>query len=424
MSGSNRSEPKRTEPSPSRREILRTGAGALAAFALSPELAALKPPGSRRACKLAIIGVGRQGRSILGELQKIDGAEVAAVADDNPSRLKSGLRRARGATGYASAAELLEKEAGVEAVIVATPTHLHREPALQALEAGKHVYCEAPLASTLEDGRAIAAAARRAGTRFQVGLQGRSNPVYRLARSFARAGTLGDLVNLRAQYNKKTSWRTASSDPAFEEALNWRLDPGKTIGLAGELGTHQFDVIHWFLGRHPVSVRGSGGVHFHRDGREVADSVHCDLGFADGVRMQYTATIANSYGGSYELLSGSNAAIKLAWSHGWMFKEADATTQGWEVYANRQQFHNDQGITLIADATQLAAQDRLKEGVGLPYSSLYYALSDFLRSVTEGEPVACGAAEGLAATAVGILAHRATVTGEEIEISEELLGEG
>jgi hypothetical protein len=50
-----------------------------------------------------------------------------------------------------------------------------------------------------------------------------------------------------------------------------------------------------------------------------------------------------------------------------MFKEADAPTQGWEVYANRQQFHNDEGITLIAGATKLAEQGKLKEGVGLPH---------------------------------------------------------
>ena len=75
----------------------------------------------------------------------------------------------------------------------------------------------------------------------------------------------------------------------------------------------------------------------------------------------------------------------MAWSHGWMFKEADAPTQGWEVYANRQQFHNDEGITLIADATKLASQGKLKQGVGLPHDSLYYSLFDFLKAISEGE---------------------------------------
>jgi hypothetical protein len=115
-------------------------------------------------------------------------------------------------------------------------------------------------------------------------------------------------------------------------------------------------------------------------------------------------------------LHGTNAAVKLAWSHGWMFKEADAPTQGWEVYATRQQFHTDEGIILIADATKLAAQGALKKGAGLPYSSLYYALGDFLRSVTEKTPVVCSAADGLRATALGILANQAVLSARPVEI--------
>ena len=117
-----------------------------------------------------------------------------------------------------------------------------------------------------------------------------------------------------------------------------------------------------------------------------------------------------------DIADGTNAAIKLAWSHGWMFKESDAPTQGWEVYANRQQFHNDEGITLIADATQLAAQGKLQEGVGLPHPPLYYALEAFLASALEGAKVECTAEEGLRATLVGIAAHRAATTGEEVAI--------
>ena len=71
------------------------------------------------------------------------------------------------------------------------------------------------------------------------------------------------------------------------------------------------------------------------------------------------------------MFCGSNASIKLAWTAGWMFKEADAPTQGWEVYANRQQYFNDEGITLIADATKLASQGKLKEGIGLQNDSIY-----------------------------------------------------
>lgn len=404
---------------PNRRTLIQTGAGALATFALAPSLIARPRP--TREIPLILVGLGRQGRSILGEIQKLEGGKVVAVVDEMAKRLSSGLRRARGAEGYATLAEALEKHPEAEGVIVATGTPRHREVAVPALEAKKNVYCEAPLATTVEDCQAIARAARQAGTVFQAGFQGRANPVYKLARGFARSGSLGELASMRAQHSQKISWITPASDAAYEKALNWRIDPERTIGLAGEFGAQQFDVAHWFFGRYPVAVRGSGSVRLHRDGRQVHDTVHCDLRFEDGVHFQYNSTIANSYEGTYELFQGSNSAIKLGWSHGWMFKEADATTQGWEVYANRQQFHNDQGITLIADATQLAAQDKLQDGVGLPFSSLYYALEAFLESVADGYPVPCDAMEGLRATVVGIHAHRATLEGTEIEIDPKLL---
>jgi predicted dehydrogenase len=255
-------------------------------------------------------------------------------------------------------------------------------------------------------------------------MQGRSNPIHRLARSFFLSGSLRELVAMRAQDFKKQTWRYVASDPADEAGLNWRLDPALTTGLPGELGTQQFDVFHWFRGEYPVSVRGSGGVFCHKDGREVADTVQCELAFADGVRLEWQASLANSYEGRYELFNGSMAAIKLAWTHGWMFKEADAPTQGWEVYANRESFHDDVGITLIADATQLASQGKLKEGVGLPESSLWYALADFVKSASEGSAVACSAEEGFRAAVVGIQAQRAVLSGETVAIAPEMLEVG
>jgi hypothetical protein len=116
--------------------------------------------------------------------------------------------------------------------------------------------------------------------------------------------------------------------------------------------------------------------------------------------------------------------FKLAWNAGWLFKEADAPTQGWEVYANREQFHNDQGITLIADATKLAAQNKLKEGVGLPESPLYYAVADFLKSALEGKPVVCSAQEGYRAGVVAIAAHKALESGAEQTIGEDAFKAG
>jgi predicted dehydrogenase len=401
-----------------RRDFLVSMGGGAAFLALTPEWAFAAS--SRNApLNVALVGVGRHGRLILDELSKFENAKVTAMCDVVSSRLQGGLRRAQGATGYADHKEMLAKATDIDAVVIATPTHLHKEVAIDAIAAGKHVFIEAPLAHTLEDCMAIAGAARSTGKVVHVGLYARSNPIYKLARTFFRSDSVRDLVSMRAQHNRKNTWRVPVSDAKDEKALNWRLDPDVSIGLPGELGCHQIDVFNWYLGRYPVSVSGTGSIRMHNDGRTIPDTTHATYLFDDGARLDWSATLANSYEGQYEVLYGTNAAIKLAWTAAWMFKEADAPTQGWEVYANRQRFHTDEGITLIADATKLASQGKLKEGVGLPNPPVYYALGDFLDAITNSTPAVVTAEEGLRATAISILANQAITQGKTIEIDAE-----
>jgi predicted dehydrogenase len=407
-----------------RREFLAKAAGALAVMSLVPEVAPGAPARRGEAMPVGVIGLGRQGRMALTELLKIDAVRVAAACDSDPSRLEFGLKKlpAGGAAqGYADWREMLEKNKGLKAVVIATPTHAHKEIALAALAAGLHVYCEAPLAHTVEDCRVIAGAAKGAKTVFQPGLEGRCNPIYQLARSFFRTEAFKDLISIRAQHNQKNSWRSSASDAARDKALNWKLDKDVSIGLAGELGTHQFDVVRWFTGQTPTAVRGGGSVRVWDDGRSVPDTVQCDLALKNGAHVQYSATLGSSFEGRHEVFFGSNSAIKLAWSHGWMFKEADSPLMGFETYANRQQFHNDEGITLIADATKLAEQGKLKEGVGLPNSSLYYGLSEFFRSVLDGKGPLVSADDGCCASVLGILANKAVMTGETVAVDPAML---
>jgi predicted dehydrogenase len=401
-----------------RRTFLVQAVGSLAGAVLVPDLDRVGPRRLPEPKLVALIGAGRQGRAILAELAKIDGAKVAAICDTNAARLKTALERAVGAEGFTDHRALLEKRRDLDAVIVATPTHLHRAVVEDVLEAGKHVYCESPLAHTVADAQAIAAAAEAAKPRiFMAGFQGRSNPVYQLARTFYRTDAFRDFIGASIHYHRKTSWRFPATDPAAEKAVNWRLDPEVSLGLVGEVGAQQLDVVHWFRNRIPTTVSGGGAIMFHKDGRTVADTVHASLGFGDGTSVSFEASLANSYGGQHEVIRGTNGSFNLSWTHGWMFKEVDAATLGWEVYALRQQFHQDEGIIVIADATKLAAIGQLKAGVGLPYPPLYYALADFLRSVSfPNVAVPCGAKEGLAATVVGIRANEAILSGTTVAI--------
>lgn len=399
-----------------RRTFIAQTAGALAAVAIAPELAFAAPRRRGQAKKLAVIGIGRQGRAILDELRKLDAVEVAAVCDVVPTRVRAGLERAAGAAAFDDHRKLLDERPDIEGVVVATPTHLHRQIVEDALQAGRHVYCEAPLAATEEDARAIAAAAAASGRVFHAGLLARSNPIYRRTLLLVRSDSVRDVVSLYAQHHRKTSWRVPAPDRALERPFNWRLDPDVSIGLAGELATHQIDVFTYLRGRPPARVEGTGALRLHRDGRTIPDTIHLRVHWDDGVVLAYQATLANSYGGEYEVLYGTHGAVRLAGTHGWFFKETDAPTQGWEVYATRQRVGDDEGIVLVADATRLAAQGRLQDGAGLEHPPLYYALADFARSIVEGEAPAATAEDGLRATLAGIAAHRAVMQGGVVEV--------
>jgi predicted dehydrogenase len=285
---------------------------------------------------------------------------------------------------------------------------------------GLAIYCEAPMATTAADLKAIQEAVTKAGVAFTCGLHGRSNPLYAHARNFVRSGAIQDFVGFRGQHHEKTSWYSPAVDPKDEKALNWRLDPELSLGLAGELGVHQFDVFHWYTGQYPLAVRGDGSIQLHKDGRQVHDTVHLDMEFPDDRRLRYDATIANSFQKRFEMFHGTAGAVKMAQQAGWLFKESDAPTIGFEVYAGRQQFHDEEGITLVADATKLAAQERIKNGVSLQEPPLRYSLSSFLASVQDGTETHCDVNEGARASHVAIASAEAVRTGERVEIDPDL----
>lgn len=409
----------------SRRDFLR-GATAATLLVLGGEAEAGPAPaaGKVRPVHCGVIGTGVQGRAILSVLARLPGAPVLAICDPYEVAMKAAQKVAPKAKSYTDYRQMLATEKTLDAVFIATPSHLHREPALAAVQAGKHVYCEAPLAITIDDARAIAAAGKGAKTVFQVGLQQRANPLYQHVVKFVRTGVLGNVAQGRAQWRRKQSWRRAARDPEVERKLNWRLYKESSAGLLGEVAVHQFDAVSWFLRKTPVSVVGYGGILQWNDGRELPDTVQCIVEYPGGVRLAYDATLANSYEGVYELLMGSDGAIFTREDRGWLFKEADAPQLGWEVYARKDRIGDETGIALVADATQLLAQGKNPAEVAAARGSsgknaLYYAVEEFIGCVRENKKPSCGAVEGFQATVVAIKAHEAVASGSKIVFQKE-----
>lgn len=377
-----------------------------------------------------VIGLGDQGREILRALTYLPGAEIRMVCDSYAGVHKRALDIAPKAKPTTDVSELLADPA-IQAVWVATPTHQHKDIVVAALKAGKHVYCEMPLAHTVEDAKAIAAAAKAASKQvFHSGLQERTNPQHHHVFKFVSTGALGrNIASASAQWNKKTSWKRTAATSERERDLNWRLDKSVSTGLVGEIGVHAIDTATHFMNSRPVAVQGFGSVALWNDGRSVADTVQCLIEFENGVRLNFGATLANSFSGNYELFQGSDAAVLLKDpieknTRAWMFKEADATALGWEVYAYREKVGDDTGIALVADASKLLAlgltpgENRQVDPKKTP---LFYACEAFVEGVRAGKPTEAGVDVGYAATVVAIKTNEALVSGNRIALPKDLL---
>ncbi len=342
---------------------------------------------------VGVIGCGPWARELLKTLSTLPSGPVMAVCDTYPAMLRRAATLAPNAQKYEDYKQLLADK-NVQAVVVATPTHLHKDIVIEALKAGKHVYCEAPMASSIEDARAIAKAAREAfQLNFQVGLQSRADrQIYYLA-NFIRSGVLGKPLKARQQFHKKQSWRLPSPNPERESEINWRLDRALSLGLVGELGVHQIDIGSWYLNAQPLSATGFGSLVQWKDGRDVPDNVFVVLEYPGGVFLQFEATIGNSFESELSLFYGTDCAVMMRDRRAWMFKEADAPLLGWEVYARKDAFYNESGIALGAGNTKQEAQktkdDEPAEVVVDEKSPLQYALGAFLKnSDTLGSGVA------------------------------------
>ena len=370
----------------------------------------------------ALVGFGEWGREIAQTLGRLPEANLMAICDTYDVMLKRAQRSVPQASRHSDYRELLDNP-DIQAIIVATPTHLHRDIVIDALDAGKNVYCEAPIASSIEDARAIAKAAEKAENQiFQSGLLYRSEPQYRSVFGFIRSGALGRPSMARMQWHTKQSWRRASPNAEREIAQNWRLDETLSSGLIGEVGMQQMEAAAWFLAERPVAVTGFGHVTFWNDGRTVPDTVQAIFELPSGVNLIYDASLVSSFDAAYEIYYGSNSTIMLRDSKAWMFKEVDAPLLGWEVYARKDRFYKEEGIALVANATKLDAQaaDPADDDPNVE-SPLWYALKEFMDNHFFGPyPPNSDYIRGYESAVIGIKANEAIMNKTKVMLDNSL----
>jgi predicted dehydrogenase len=267
----------------SRRSFLKTvGAAALAAPFITSNLFAA-PPSMR--LRHASFGAGGQAWSDLTQIANSPNVEIVAVCDVDLSHMGEAKKRFPNARYYQDWRELLDKEAkNIDSVNVSTPDHMHAPIGVSAMQLGKHVYGEKPLAHEIHEVRRMTEIAHQKKVVTQMGIQIHSDAYYRMAVQLVQDGTIGKIKEVHSWCNK--SWgdmsaRPDTSDPVpanFDWNLwlgvcaerpfiggeyyhpgNWRKRLDFGTGTLGDMGCHIFDPVFGAVGlTAPISVRSEG----------------------------------------------------------------------------------------------------------------------------------------------------------------------
>lgn len=237
---------------------------------------------AKKTLKIGLVGVGAAAQvNHIPALRKVEGLELVALCDRDPEKAqrvaqKFGIERAVGRI------EELLADDEIDAVDICTPNFLHAPLAIAALEAGKHVLCERPLARSSEEAAAMVKAAKKADRLLMCAVQHRFRPDAQLLRKFVDKGELGEIFLAKAGWlRQKTEW----------DSDEWRRTKRESGGgVVLDLGFQMLDLSLWVLGNQKVtSVTAS--VHRSRKG-EVEDSATAFFRLESGA----TLTLELSWG--------------------------------------------------------------------------------------------------------------------------------
>lgn len=352
-----------------------------------------------------IIGTGMMGVEHIHNIRAIDGAEIVAISDPTESSRAAGLEAVAdpAAVAFADHRELLAHP-GVDAVVVASPNHTHRDILADVLDAGVHVLIEKPLCTTVEDCQRVMEQAEATTSSFpdrviQVGLEYRYMPaVARLVDEVA-AGAVGQTRMVAIREHRF---------PFLVKVGNWNRFSANTGGTLVEKCCHFFDLMNLVIGERPTRVMASGAQDVnHLD--EVYDGAPSDI--------LDNAFVIVDYPG------GARAMLDLC-----MF--ADAT-------------HNQEELSVVGSVGKVEAlipEGRFRHGIrgqhwigdvpgeivddshiayeGLHHGSSYLEHLDFLAAIRGQGQVPVTLDDGLWSVAVGAAAHRSIDEGRPVLLSE------
>jgi predicted dehydrogenase len=427
----------------SRRNFLKTAAVAAAAGSARPAKAApalLSNPSPGSTVHYGFIGTGTEGCNLLKRLATIPEGRCIATCDVYAPNLKRGVEtigsNPQTYTGSQTEYRRMLDRKDMDAVMIAVPLSEHAQMVIDALNAGKHVFVEKTMYFKEEEGEQIRKAAEANSKQvLQIGLQRRSSVLYNIAIQMIRKGALGKVMFVRAQWHRNNNWRRPVRDPQYERLINWRMYREYSGGLMAELASHQVDIANWAFESEPISVTGTGGIDYWKDGREVCDNIEVIFKYPGGRKMTYTSILYNAHLGYNEQIMGDHGTIIITIGKGMYYREAAAkvTTgkakENWWAGATVTEQAVQKGIPLFPEEVQQGQQGfvdrevtyakRWLASMGIyeyeePHEPYWMELSNFMASIRDGKPIACPIDIGMADARAVIYGNRAIDTGTTV----------
>jgi len=296
---------------------------------------AAQAPASKDKVNIGFIGSGIRGKQLIDEFMAVPAARGVAVADLYDGCLERAKEQLGDKISTTKDYRRLLENKDIDAVVIATPDHLHERITLDALSAGKHVYVEKPMTWSIGEGPRIIAAAKASGKVLQVGSQAKTSALTAKAKELIASGVLGKVNMIRMgnhRNNAEGAWVYPIPPDASEKTIDWPRFLGKakkrpfdaaqffrwrcwwdySAGVAGDLFVHQFTQIHEIMGtKAPKSAVSQGGIFRWKDGRTVPDIMNSLLEYPEGFLVDVYVTQVNSYAPRGILIMGDQGTMQV-----------------------------------------------------------------------------------------------------------------
>jgi predicted dehydrogenase len=322
-----------------RREFVRLGAGVVAAGTAMKstllEPAALAAETGRR-IRFAIVGTGIRGCDLLRSARNVPTGICVGAADLYVTRHQAAMEAWGGEIPTTGDYRTLLDRKDVDAIFIATSDHHHRRVTLDAVAAGKDVYCEKPMSHNVADGLAMVEAVETGKRIFQAGSQRVSSILYKKAAEIYASGRLGEVHSIDAHLNRNSpggAWVYPIAPDASPETIDWNgflvdapqrpFDPLRFFrwrmfadygsGLGGDLFVHLISGIQAITGMNTAASRAysSGGLYHFKDGRDFPDFLETVFDYP-GMQVHVHCNQNNNDGGDTISIFGSKGTLVVS----------------------------------------------------------------------------------------------------------------